>query len=199
MVMVFEFTSQHPNFPKPNPSFSHNHKFCLVYDLSGSLPTHTPPLPTSTEVPVPHEFQGLGPKDLGPRGVAVAGHVDEIQTHLAVAVPGWDATRLGVVGGWGGLGKPGKDLLWDIIIVLIKFPNAAMAPSRLFGLPRHWRHFGHGAELRDAVQQGGPHPAALEDLATHHPFIREIGYLHVHSCFCVIMVHPIPIFNRSWT
>ena len=101
MVMVFEFTSQHPNFPKPNPSFSHNHKFCLVYDLSGFLPTHTPPLPTSTEVPVPHEFQGLGPKDLGPRGVAVAGHVDEIQTHLAVAVPGWDATRLGWVGGVG--------------------------------------------------------------------------------------------------
>jgi hypothetical protein len=33
--------------------------------------------------------------------VAVAGHVDEIQTHLAVAVPGWDATRLGWVGGVG--------------------------------------------------------------------------------------------------
>ena len=89
MVMDFEFTSQHPSFSNIFSYQSISFPW-FTPTFPAVLPTHSPSAPssTATEVPVPHEFQCLGAKDICPGGVAVAGHVDEIQTHLAVAVPG---------------------------------------------------------------------------------------------------------------
>lgn len=90
-------------------------------------PRHPPRV--RTKVPVADELQGLGSKDLGARGVAVAGHVDEVQTHLAVAIPGaagaggWAGGCSGLVGvvgvscceslGW--MNECGAKVNWEIL------------------------------------------------------------------------------------